>query len=97
MGTEKRHATCDELCRYIKEEVKPGDIVRLSLGRVYIPGKVITNNNGIIQIKIDAEMIKGLTTIDVGKLKDYLIEQEHECEGNVCIIEAIDEEKGGQE
>ncbi|WP_455240309.1 DUF2097 family protein, partial [Methanothermobacter tenebrarum] len=57
METEKRCATCEELCRYIKEEVKPGDIVRLSLGRVYIPGEVITNNNGIIQVKIDSEMI----------------------------------------
>ncbi|BDH80165.1 MAG TPA: DUF2097 family protein [Methanothermobacter sp.] len=94
MEAEKRCATCEELCRYIKEEVKPGDIVRLSLGRVYIPGKVITNNNGIIQVKIDSEMIKGLTTIDVEKLKDYLIELEHECEGSVCIIEAVDEEEG---
>ncbi|WP_242451135.1 DUF2097 domain-containing protein [Methanothermobacter sp. THM-2] len=88
---ENRIATCDELCRYIREEVKPGDTVRLSLGRVYIPGKVVTNNAGVIQIKIDSDLIKGLTTIDVEKLKEYLIELEHECEGGVCIIEAVDE------
>ncbi|HIH70989.1 MAG TPA: DUF2097 family protein, partial [Methanothermobacter thermautotrophicus] len=52
MKKENRIATCDELCRYIKEEVKPGDTVRLSLGRVYIPGKVVTNNSGVLQIKI---------------------------------------------
>jgi len=96
MKTEKKCATCEELLRYIKEEVKPGDTVRLSLGRVYIPGKVITNNEGVIQVRIESEMIKGLTTIDVEKLKDYLIELEHECEGNVCIIEAVDEKEEAQ-
>ena len=90
MKKENRCATCEELCRYIKEEVKPGDTVRLSLGRVYIPGKVVTNNSGVIQIKIDSDLIKVLQP-SMLKTKDYLIELEHECEGGVCIIEAVDE------
>jgi len=84
-------ASCDEICEYIENEVKPGDIIRLSLGRCYIPGKVVTNNDGVIQIKIDSEMIKGLTTIDVEKLKDFLIEVEHECKDGICTLEAKDE------
>jgi hypothetical protein len=85
-------ATCDEICHYIEEEVKPGDIVRLSLGRCYIPGKVVTNNEGIMQIEIESEMIKGLSTIDVGKMKDFLVELEHECpDGMCCTIEAKDD------
>jgi len=84
-------ATCSEICKYIEDEVKPGDTVKLSLGRCYIPGKVITNNEGVIQIKIDSEMIKGLTSIDVGKLKDYIVELVHECDGNVCTLEAKDD------
>ena len=89
---ENVSATCDEICHYIKDEVKSGDTVRLSVGRVYIPGKVINNHEGVIQIKIDSEIIKGLTTIDVNKLKEDLIEVEHECEDSVCILEAKDEE-----
>ncbi|GAB4306855.1 MAG: DUF2097 domain-containing protein [Methanobacteriaceae archaeon] len=85
-------ATCDEICHYIKDEVKTGDTVRLSIGRVYIPGTVINNNEGVIQIKIDSEIIKGLTTIDVNKLKEDLIEVEHECEDSICILEAKDDE-----
>jgi hypothetical protein len=84
-------ATCDEICDYIEKEVKAGDTVRLSLGRCYIPGKVVTNNKGVIQIKIDSEMIKGLTTIDVGKMKEFLVEVEHESEDGICTIEAKDE------
>ncbi|MGC9517599.1 MAG: DUF2097 domain-containing protein [Methanomicrobiales archaeon] len=84
-------ATCDEICEYIEEEVKTGDIVRISLGRCYIPGKVVTNNEGVLQIKIDSDMIKGLTKIDVGKMKDFLIEVEHECDGKICTLEAKDD------
>lgn len=84
-------ATCDEICNYLVKEVKPGDSVRLSVGRCYIPGKVITNSEGILQINVEGETIKGLTCIDVEKLKDYLIEVEHECEGKICILEAKDE------
>jgi len=86
-------ATCDEICEYIENEVKTGDTVRLSLGRCYIPGKVVTNNDGVIQIKIDSDMIKGLTTIDVAKMKDFLVEVEHECpDGACCIMEAKDDD-----
>ena len=81
-------ATCSEICEYINEEVSPGDTVRLSLGRCYIPGKVITNNNGVLQIEIDGEMIKGLSCIDVNELKEFLVELEHECSSGVCVIEA---------
>ncbi|MDY9923717.1 DUF2097 domain-containing protein [Methanobacterium sp.] len=85
-------ATCDEICHYIEEEVKPGDTVRLSLGRCYIPGKVVTNNEGVIQIEMESEMIKGLSTIDVAKMKDFLVELEHECpDGMCCTIEAKDD------
>jgi len=89
--TENVCASCDEICQYINKEVKSGDTVRLSIGRVYIPGKVITNNNGVIKIELDGEMIKGLTTIDVEKLKEHLIEVEHECETGICILEATDD------
>lgn len=89
--TENVCASCDEICQYINKEVKSGDTVRLSIGRVYIPGKVVANNNGIIKIELDGEMIKGLTTIDVEKLKEHLIEVEHECESGICILEAIDD------
>jgi hypothetical protein len=90
--TENLCASCDEICQYINNEVKTGDTVRLSIGRVYIPGKVVTNNEGVIQIKIDSEMIKGLTTIDVEKLKEHLIEVEHECEDGICVLEATDDD-----
>lgn len=90
--TKQMCATCDEICHYIEEEVKPGDTVRLSLGRCYIPGRVVTNNEGIMQIEIESEMIKGLSTIDVGKMKDFLVELEHECpDGMCCTIEAKDD------
>jgi hypothetical protein len=89
--TENLCASCDEICQYINNEVKPGDTVRLSIGRVYIPGKVVTNNEGVIQINIDGEMIKGLSTIDVEKLKEHLIEVEHECKDGICILEATDD------
>lgn len=89
--TENLCASCDEICQYINNEVKTGDTVRLSIGSVYIPGKVVTNNDGVIQIKIDSEMIKGLTTIDVEKLKEHLIEVEHECEDSICVLEAKDD------
>lgn len=86
-------ATCDEICEYIENKVKPGDTVRLSLGRCYIPGKVVNNNKGFIQIRVDSEMIKGLTTIDVEKMKDFLVEVEHECpDGACCILEAKDDD-----
>jgi len=35
--------TCNEICDYIKKEVKLGDAVKLSLGICYILGKVVTN------------------------------------------------------
>jgi len=88
---ENISATCDEICHYIKDEVKSGDEVRLSIGRVYIPGTVINNNEGVIQIEIDSEIIKGLTTIDINKLKKDLIEVEHECADSICILEAKDD------
>lgn len=37
-------------------------------------------------------MIKGLTTIDVEKLKEHLIEVEHECEDGICVLEATDDD-----
>lgn len=84
------YATCDEICEYIENEVKPGDTVRISLGRCYIPGKVVTNNEGVMQIEVDSEMIKGLTTIEVGKMRDFLVELEHECPDCICTMEAKD-------
>jgi hypothetical protein len=81
-------ATCSEICEYIDKEVSPGDTIRLSLGRCYIPGKVITNNKGVLQIDIDSESIKGLSCIDVNELKEFLVELEHECENGTCTIEA---------
>jgi len=83
--------SCEEICEYVEKEVKPGDIIRLSLGRVYIPGKVITNNEGIIQLEVQGDTIKGLTTIDIGKSKDFIIEIEHECEDKKCTLEAKNE------
>lgn len=91
--TKNMCATCDEICQYIEKEVKPGDTVRLSLGRCYIPGKIVTNNEGVLQIEMDSEMIKGLATIEVGKMKDFLVELEHECpDGMCCTIEAKDDD-----
>jgi hypothetical protein len=81
-------ATCDEICEYIDKEVKPGDIIRLSLGRCYIPGKVITNNQGVLQINVNGDIIKGLSCIDVQDLKEFLVEVEHESGNEICIIEA---------
>jgi hypothetical protein len=83
--------SCDEICEYVEKEVKPGDIIRLSLGRCYIPGRVITNNDGIIQLEVQGETIKGLTCIDLGKSKDFIIEVEHECDDKKCTLEAKDE------
>lgn len=81
-------ATCDEICEYIDNEVQPGDTIRLSLGRCYIPGKVITNSQGVLQIEVDGDLIKGLSCIDVQELKEFLVELEHECENEICTIEA---------
>ncbi len=91
MKTENKCATCSEICEYIEKEVNPGDTVRLSLGRCYIPGKVVTNNEGVLQIDIESDMIKGLSCIDIEKLKEFIVEVEHECEDSVCIIEAKDD------
>ncbi len=88
---EVKCVTCDEICEYVEKEVKPGDSVRLSLGRCYIPGKVITNNDGILQIQVEGETIKGLTSIDLEKSKDFIIEVEHECKDKKCTLEAKDE------
>jgi len=84
-------ATCTEICEYIDEKVLPGDTIRLSLGRCYIPGKVVTNSNGMLQIEVDGDLIKGLSQIDVQELKEYLVELEHECESGICTIEAKDD------
>lgn len=83
--------SCEEICEYVKKEVKPGDIINLSLGRCYIPGKVITNSEGIIQLHVECDTIKGLTCIDLEKSKDFIIEVEHECEDKKCVLEAKDE------
>lgn len=90
MKKESRCCTCEEICQYIEEEIKPGDTVRLSLGRCYIPGEVVTNSEGVIQINVDSEMIKGLSCIDIEKLKDFLVEVEHECKDGICTLEAKD-------
>lgn len=81
-------ATCTEICQYIEENVEVGDMVRLSLGRCYVPGKVITNNEGVLQIDVDSELIKGLSCINVEELKDYLVELEHECKNCTYVLEA---------
>ncbi|WP_431062801.1 DUF2097 domain-containing protein [Methanobacterium sp.] len=91
MKEENVCVSCDELCEYLENEVKPGDSVKLSLGRCYIPGKVVTNNDGILQIQVEGETIRGLTSIDVEKIKDFLIEVEHECKDGKCTLEAKDE------
>lgn len=91
MKKEEKCASCEEICQYIEDEVKPGDIVRLSLGRCYIPGKVVTNNDGVLQINVDSSVIKGLTCIDVKGLKEFIVELEHECKDSVCTIEATDD------
>ncbi len=90
MKEENVSLSCDEICKYVEKEVKPGDIIRLSLGRVYIPGKVVTNSEGIIQIQVQGEIIKGLTSIDLEKSKDYIIEIEHECKDKKCTLEALE-------
>jgi len=36
-------------------------------------------------------MIKGLSCIDVEKLKDFIVEVEHECKDCCCVIEAKDD------
>lgn len=90
MKEEKRVCTCDEICKYIENEIKPGDTIRLSLGRCYIPGEVVTNNEGVIQINVTSDTIKGLSCIDVEKLKDFLVEVEHECKDGICTLEAKD-------
>jgi len=81
-------ATCSEICEYVGKEVSSGDIVRLSLGRCYIPGKVISNNQGVLQIGIDGDMTKEVTCIDIKELKDFLVELEHECKSGIYTIEA---------
>ncbi|MCL2687629.1 MAG: DUF2097 domain-containing protein [Methanobrevibacter sp.] len=84
-------ATCSEICEYIDKEVSPGDKVGLSLGRCYVPGKVVTNNDGVLQIEVNSDMIKGLSCLDIQELKEFLVELEHECESGVCVIEAKDD------
>ncbi|MGB9936098.1 MAG: DUF2097 domain-containing protein [Methanobacterium sp.] len=91
MKEESKCVSCDEICEYVEKEVKPGDTIRLSLGRCYIPGRVITNSEGIIQLEVQGETIKGLTCIDLEKSKDFIIEVEHECEDKKCTLEAKDE------
>ena len=93
MKDEKNiRATCNEICEYIDKEVQPGDTVRLSLGRCYIPGKVITNQQGILKIGLNSDTIKGLSCIDIQDLKEYIVELEHECDnGKILIIEAENE------
>jgi hypothetical protein len=81
-------ATCSEICEYIEKEVKPGDSLKLSLGRCYIPGNVITNSQGILQIEVYSDMIKGLSRINFQELKEFLVELEHESENKVYTIEA---------
>jgi len=88
---ESRSVTCDEICEYLEKEVKPGDIIRLSLGRCYIPGIVITNNEGVIQLDVQGDIIKGPTCIDVVKSKDFIVEIEHECVDKKCTLEAKDD------
>lgn len=88
MEKKSKCATCDEICEYIEKEVKPGDTIRLSLGRCYIPGKVLTNNEGILQIDVNSNMIKGLSSIDINELKEFLVEVQHECKDCVCTLEA---------
>ncbi len=91
MKEENKCVTCDEICEYVEKEVKPGDTIRLSLGRCYIPGKVVTNSEGILQVQVEGDIIKGLTCIDLEKSKDFLIEVEHECADKKCTLEAKDE------
>ena len=84
-------ATCSEICEYIDNEVLPGDTIGLSLGRCYVPGKVVTNNDGVLQIEVNSDLIKGLSCLDVKELKEHLVELEHECENGICVIEAKDD------
>ena len=84
-------ATCSEICEYIDKEVSPGDNIGLSLGRCYVPGKVVTNNDGVLQIEVNSDMIKGLSCLDIKELKEFLVELEHECESGTCVIEAKDD------
>ena len=84
-------ATCTEICGYIKEEVKEGDKIELSLGRCYIPGRIITNNDGVLQIEVDSESIKGLSCIDVVDLKEFLVELKHEHPDGTRVLEALDD------
>ncbi len=91
MKEENKCLSCDEICEYVEKEVKPGDRIGLSLGRVYIPGRVVTNSDGILQVEVEGDIIKGLTCVDLKKSKDFLIELEHECADKKCTLEAKDD------
>ncbi len=85
-------ASVDEIHKYIIEKVKPGDEIGLSLGRCYVPGTIVTNNNGVLQIDVRGESVKGLSSIDVNDLKDFLVEVKHKSDDGVYILEATDNE-----
>ena len=46
---------------------------------------------GFYRLKYEGETIKGLTSIDLEKSKDFIIEVEHECKDKKCTLEAKDE------
>ncbi len=87
-----KQATVDEIHKYIVENVKCGDEIELSLGRCYVPGTIVTNNSGILQIDVDGESVKGLSSIDINELKHFLVEIKHKSDDGTYIFEAIDNE-----
>lgn len=92
MADNFKFATVDEIHKYILENVKSGDEVELSLGRCYIPGTIVTNNSGVLQIDVDGESVKGLSSVDINDLKNFLVEFKHKRDDGFFILEAVDSE-----
>lgn len=92
MKDEFKRATVDEIQKYIVENVKCGDEIELSLGRCYVPGTIVTNNSGILQIDVNGESVKGLSSIDINELKQFLVEIKHKNDDGTYILEAVDKE-----
>lgn len=90
MKSNFKYATVDEIHNYILENVNKGDEVELSLGRCYIPGTVVTNNSGVLQIDVNGESVKGLSSIDINDLKDFLVELKHKRDEGMYVLEAVD-------
>ncbi len=97
MSEKELVLSSDEMVEYIRENVKPNDVLEIAYNRIFAPGEVLTiteedeeTGEGLrLGLQLTGEYLNQTIEVDLNEIKDEILEMHHvDQDGKTTIIEA---------